>query len=177
MAEDSVPWEVRLLQAYCKNDDSLESLGYAKQSVLAGAWYVACGSHGSLPADVCLCGVGRVEEGLIRQWVEYYLSQVRTETVWDALSKDQQKAVLKEVNGHLSSCIFMVGYKVTLADIVLYYGLHRYLGGMSFIQKAQYPHVCRWFDQVQHFPDVRPFSLPLIVFHKNPQLLTSSVGL
>lgn len=29
--------------------------------------------------------------------------------------------------------------------------------------------------QVQHFPEVRPFSLPLLVFHKNPQLLSSTV--
>ncbi len=30
--EDStVPWEVRLLQAYCKSDDSLESVSMTKQ--------------------------------------------------------------------------------------------------------------------------------------------------
>ncbi len=73
-------------------------MSYAKRSVLAGAWYVACG--GSKPAgDVCLCGDGKLEEGLIRQWVEYYISRIRTETVWDALSKDQQKTVLEVSDG------------------------------------------------------------------------------
>ena len=65
---------------------------------------MARGSHRSLPEEVCLCGVGRVEEGLIRQWVEYYLSQVRTETVWDALNKDQQKAVLKVSGVYVRHC-------------------------------------------------------------------------
>lgn len=172
--EDSVPWEVRLLQSYCRSNDSLDSLSYAKRSVLAGGWYVASQTAYSHP-EACLCGEGRVEESEIRQWIEFYLARIRTETVWDTLSKDQQRAVLEELNDYLSHCIFLVGYKLTLADILLYYGLHKYLGGMSFIQKAQYPHVCRWFDQVQHFPEVRPFSLPLLVFHKNPKLLTATV--
>ena len=111
----------------------------------------------------------------------------------------------QELNRHLSSCIYLVGYKLTLADMVLYYGLHKYLvsfvqilcwtidslicydllhsesncqlasfdfvvnnsfivehsryitlgvlsdlmqARMSFTQKAQCPHVCRWFDHV-----------------------------
>ena len=32
---------------------------------------------------------------MVRQWVEYYLARVRTETVWDALSKEQLKSVLE----------------------------------------------------------------------------------
>ncbi len=80
-------------------------LSYAKQSVLAGAWYVACGSSNPAVGDVCLCGEGWLEEGLIRQWVEYYLRRVRTETVWDALSKDQQRAVL-EVSVELLAFFF-----------------------------------------------------------------------
>ncbi|CAI8025554.1 Histone acetyltransferase KAT8 [Geodia barretti] len=37
--------------------------------------------------------------------------------------------------------------------------------------KALYVHVCCWFDQVHHFPELRPFSLPEVVFHKTPDML------
>lgn len=69
-------------------------LGYARRSVLAGGWYLA--SHASTThPEVCLCGEGRVERHMVRQWVEYYLTRVRTETVWDALSREQLKSVLE----------------------------------------------------------------------------------
>lgn len=69
-------------------------LGYAKKSVLAGAWFV-CSQTPPLSADVCLRGEGRLEEGLVRQWVEFYLVRVRMETPWDTLSKDQLHLVLE----------------------------------------------------------------------------------
>ena len=34
---------------------------------------------------------------------------------------------VQELNQHLANRIFMIGYKLCLADILLYYGLHKYL--------------------------------------------------
>lgn len=68
-------------------------LSYAKKSVLAGAWYIAAQSP--LSHGLCLCGEGRVEEGVVRQWVEYYMSKIRTETRWDTLNRDQLLTILK----------------------------------------------------------------------------------
>lgn len=45
--------------------------------------------------EVCLRGEGRLEEGLVRQWVEFYLVRIRMETPWDTLSKDQLQSVLE----------------------------------------------------------------------------------
>ena len=32
---------------------------------------------------------------MVRQWVEYYLTRIRTETVWDALTREQLRSVLE----------------------------------------------------------------------------------
>ncbi len=45
--------------------------------------------------DVCLCGEGRTQEAVVRQWVEFYLVRVKMETPWDVLSKDCLHAVLE----------------------------------------------------------------------------------
>ena len=33
----------------------------------------------------------------------------------------------QDLNCHLSGRVFLTGYKLSLADILLYYGLHRYM--------------------------------------------------
>ena len=73
---------------------SLVQLGYARRSVLASTGYLS--SHTSHPnPDVCLCGEGRVGESVVRQWVEFYLSRVRTDSQWDALPRDKLYSVLE----------------------------------------------------------------------------------
>ena len=73
---------------------SLIQLGYARRSVLASTWYLS--SHTSHPnPDVCLCGEERVGESVVRQWVEFYLSRVRTDSQWDSLSRDKPHSVLE----------------------------------------------------------------------------------
>lgn len=72
----------------------LVQLGYAKQSPLAGLWYIASQTP-STHDEVCLCGEGRVGEYVVRQWVEYYLTKIRTETQWDAISHDQLREVME----------------------------------------------------------------------------------
>ena len=69
-------------------------LGYARQSVLAASWFVSSHSPHAHP-DVCLCGEGRVGRSLVRQWVEFYTSRVRTESQWDTLSREKLASVLQ----------------------------------------------------------------------------------
>ena len=76
------------------NNFCLLQLGYAKQSVLAGAWFVATQTT-SQHADVCLCGEGRVGQCMVRQWVEFYIARIRSETPWDSITNDQLKTVLE----------------------------------------------------------------------------------
>jgi len=77
-------------------------LGYAKKSVLAGSWFLS--RQATLARnDVCLCGEGRIEESLVRQWIEYYLVRIRMETSWDSLSGEQLKTVLKVSRVHYRS--------------------------------------------------------------------------
>lgn len=68
--------------------------------MLAGAWLLSRQTPPTFP-DVCLCGEGRSEEAMVRQWVEFYLVRVKMETPWDTLNKDQLQAVL-EVRVHIA---------------------------------------------------------------------------
>ena len=65
--------------------------------MLASAWYIARQAT-PLHPEVCLCGERVGERCVVRQWVEYYVSRIRKETQWDALSRDELQAVL-EVGG------------------------------------------------------------------------------
>ena len=79
---------------------SLAQLGYARQSVLAAAWFVASETPPSLlPEDVCLCGEGRVGGCVVRQWAEFYAVRVRKDNTFDSLSRDAIRSVL-EVKCH-----------------------------------------------------------------------------
>ena len=39
----------------------------------------------------------------------------------------------QDLNCHLSGRVFLTGYKLSLADILLYYGLHRYMVSSVFL--------------------------------------------
>lgn len=164
--EDSV-WEAQFLKAYCNSAASLDHLSYARNSVLACTWFVAKSSKEASR----LCGENPIDQAHIRQWIEYYVTKIRTENKWDTLSRDEVVAVLKDLNRIFAPKVYLVNDRLSLADIILYYGLHRYMQTMAFSQKAEFVHVSRWFDQVQHCSGVKPTLWAEVVFHKKPELL------
>lgn len=166
MEEESV-WEAQFLKVYCNSTASLEHLSYALHSVLACTWFVAKSSKDASR----LCGESPIDQANVRQWLDYYATKIRTENKWDTLSRDQLHTVLQELNRILMSKVYLVNNRLSLADIILYYGLHRYMLTMTFSQKAEFVHVSRWFDQVQHCCGVRPTLWAEVVFHKKPELL------
>lgn len=62
--------------------------------------------------------------------------------------------------------MYLAGHNFTLADILLYYGLHRVMVELSVQDKERYLNVSRWFCHVQHRPGVRQH-LARVVFVKN----------
>ncbi|XP_064625322.1 eukaryotic translation elongation factor 1 epsilon-1-like [Lineus longissimus] len=109
-----------------------------------------------------LLGSSIEEEAAISQWIEYRLTQV------DRSSKEQDVlVVLKELNDYLGDKVYLVGHRLSLADILLYYGMHSIMSNLTFYDKEKYMNLSRWFDQVQHIEGVRPHDLPLVVFQKS----------
>ncbi|XP_032505304.1 eukaryotic translation elongation factor 1 epsilon-1 isoform X2 [Phocoena sinus] len=70
-----------------------------------------------------LLGSTAEEKAVVQQWLEYRVTQVDGHS-----SKDDIRTVLKDLNSYLEDKVYLTGYNFTLADILLYYGLHRFIG-------------------------------------------------
>nr|XP_022318662.1 eukaryotic translation elongation factor 1 epsilon-1-like [Crassostrea virginica] len=108
-----------------------------------------------------LKGTSTEERAAIDQWLEYRVTQVDK-----SLQEKDVTNVLKETNEYLSHHVYFVGYQPTLADIILYLGLHRIFEELTFVEKQKYIHVCRWFSNMQSlFAD--KMSKKHVVFQRN----------
>ncbi|XP_066272407.1 eukaryotic translation elongation factor 1 epsilon-1-like isoform X1 [Branchiostoma lanceolatum] len=108
-----------------------------------------------------LLGTTPEEQAEIAQWLEY-----RVTVVDRSLEKKDVQAMLKELNSYLLDKVYFLGFHLSLADLVMYHGLHPAMGQLSFYEKQQYQNVSRWFDQIQHYPGVQQH-LPQLVFLRN----------
>ncbi|XP_013789555.1 eukaryotic translation elongation factor 1 epsilon-1-like [Limulus polyphemus] len=116
-----------------------------------------------------LLGTNIEESSLINQWLEYrtvYINQVH--------QKSDMVRVLEDLDLVLQKKVYFVGNRLTLADISIYYGLHRIFVSLTFQEKEKYLHLSRWFNQVQHVPEVRQ-TLPVVVFSKSRLYKTTTL--
>ncbi|XP_018415845.1 PREDICTED: eukaryotic translation elongation factor 1 epsilon-1 [Nanorana parkeri] len=108
-----------------------------------------------------LLGVSAEEKAIVQQWLEYRITRI------DRLSsKEDVRNLLKDLNMYLEDKVYMAGNKITLADIIIYYGLHPVIADLSVQEKETCINVSRWFSHIQHFPGVRQH-FPSLVFIKN----------
>ncbi|XP_078694513.1 eukaryotic translation elongation factor 1 epsilon-1-like [Branchiostoma floridae x Branchiostoma belcheri] len=114
-----------------------------------------------------LLGTTPEDQAEIAQWLEY-----RVTVVDRSVEKKDAQAILKELNSYLLDKVYFLGFHFSLADLIMYHGLHPVMCQLSFFEKQQYQNVSRWFDQVQHYPGVQQH-LPQLVFLRNT-LYTSS---
>ncbi|KAM9308835.1 eukaryotic translation elongation factor 1 epsilon-1 [Gastrophryne carolinensis] len=108
-----------------------------------------------------LLGVSLEEKAIVQQWLEYRITRIDQSS-----SKDDVRNILKDLNLYLEDKVYMAGNKITLADILIYYGLHPIIAELSIQEKESYINVSRWFCHIQHCPGVRQ-SFPSLVFIKN----------
>ncbi|XP_071444312.1 eukaryotic translation elongation factor 1 epsilon-1 isoform X2 [Hetaerina americana] len=89
-------------------------------------------------------GASLVEEAEIRQWLEFAL-------ILFNLSNNGlvRRTMFKVLNEALSSRTFLVGNRITVADVMMYQTLHSYLMDMSYGEKEQLMHLGRWFNFIQ----------------------------
>ncbi|XP_017285310.1 eukaryotic translation elongation factor 1 epsilon-1 [Kryptolebias marmoratus] len=94
---------------------------------------------------------------VVQQWLEYRLTRL------DIYTKEDIKTVLKDLNLYLQDKVFLAGNHVTLADILIYYGLHPIIVDLAVQEKEEYVNVTRWFDHIQHHPGIRHHLPPVVV--------------
>ncbi|MFT7816047.1 hypothetical protein Z043-119942 [Arapaima gigas] len=106
--------------------------------------------------------LGRTAEqrAVVRQWLEYRVTQL------DDCPKEDIKTVLKELNQYLEDKVYFAGDDFTLADTLVYYGIHHIMADLSVQEKEKHLNLARWFDHVQHYPGIRQH-LPLVVVLRN----------
>ncbi|KAL6091426.1 hypothetical protein STEG23_012590 [Scotinomys teguina] len=101
------------------------------------------------------------EKAIVQQWLEYRITRVDGHS-----SKEDTHSLLKDLNSYLEDKVYLAGYNFTLAGILLYYGLHRFIVDLTVEEKEKYLNVSRWFCHIQHYPDIRQH-LCSVVFIKN----------
>ena len=60
--------------------------------------------------------------------------------------------IVKHLNQHLESRMFLVGHSITAADIAVLVHIISYFQALPDYEKLQAPHTFRWLDHVQHLP-------------------------
>uniref|UniRef100_A0A4W5JRR9 Eukaryotic translation elongation factor 1 epsilon 1 n=1 Tax=Hucho hucho TaxID=62062 RepID=A0A4W5JRR9_9TELE len=81
---------------------------------------------------------------LVQQWLEYRLTKVA------GCHKDDIKTILKDLNSYLEDKVNLAGNQFTLADTLMYYGIHHIIVDLAVQEKEKHMNVTRWFDHVQH---------------------------
>ncbi|XP_062841595.1 eukaryotic translation elongation factor 1 epsilon-1 [Trichomycterus rosablanca] len=104
-----------------------------------------------------LLGNSPEERAVVQQWLEYRVTRV------DNASKDEVKVILKELNQYLEDKVYMAGNRFTLADALMYYGIHSIIMELTVQDKEKYLNVTRWFDHIQYYPGVRHHLPPVVV--------------
>ncbi|XP_024229985.1 eukaryotic translation elongation factor 1 epsilon-1 [Oncorhynchus tshawytscha] len=104
-----------------------------------------------------LLGGSAEHKALVQQWLEYRLTKV------DGCHKDDIKTILKDLNSYLEDKVYLAGNQFTLADTLMYYGIHHIIVDLVIQEKEKHMNVTRWFDYVQHYTGVRHHVPPVVV--------------
>ncbi|XP_036377900.1 eukaryotic translation elongation factor 1 epsilon-1 [Megalops cyprinoides] len=107
-----------------------------------------------------LLGGSAEQRAVVQQWLEYRVTKL------DNCPKEEIKTVLQDLNQYLEDKVYMAGDTFTLADTLMYYGIHHMMVDLAIQEKEKHANVSRWFDHVQHYPGVR-HHLPLVVVLRN----------
>ncbi|KAG7526571.1 Eukaryotic translation elongation factor 1 epsilon-1 [Solea senegalensis] len=104
-----------------------------------------------------LLGNSAESRAVVQQWLEYRVTRL------NGCAKDDVKTILKELNLYLQDITYLAGKQFTLADILMYYGIHPLIVDLTVLEKEQHVNVTRWFDHIQHYPGIRRHLPPVAV--------------
>jgi aminoacyl tRNA synthase complex-interacting multifunctional protein 1 len=102
-----------------------------------------------------LLGNSDAEKKDVDAWVEHH-----DENILALLQKDPKKAnqALHKENKSLVPRVFLVSNHLTLADLVFFVTVHPIMSQWSDKDRVIFSSVTRWFDHIQHLPEVRKAS-------------------
>ncbi|KAL9980527.1 hypothetical protein ACROYT_G009127 [Oculina patagonica] len=136
------------------------SLTLSSGQTVTGVRTVA--SYLSMISKQTLLGTSPLERAQVDQWLEYW--QIQLESYMN--DGTLLRGALKDLDKFMSRTVYLVGFQLTLADIMLYYALHPVMTELSIQEKEQLVNLSRWFNQVQCYPGVRQY-LPEVSFLRN----------
>jgi translation elongation factor 1 epsilon-1 len=73
------------------------------------------------------------EKAIVHQWLEYRVTRVDGHS-----NKEHIHTLLKDLNSYLEDKVYLTGNNFTLADILLYYGLHRFIVSILIVLLFSY---------------------------------------
>ncbi|XP_028288891.1 eukaryotic translation elongation factor 1 epsilon-1 [Parambassis ranga] len=107
-----------------------------------------------------LLGDTAESRAVVHQWLEYSVTKL------DSYTKEDIKIILKDLSLYLLDKVYLAGNQFTVADTLMYYGIHPVMVDLTIQEKERYVTVTRWFDHIQHHPGVRQ-RLPPVLIHRN----------
>lgn len=132
--------------------------------------------------DTDLYGVSFFDSGLVDAWIDFAAHEVELPaTLWvypvfgylphNAAVTEKAKAdlgaALETLDAHLADKTYLVGEKVTLADITVASALvYPYKIVMSPEYRSQYPHVLRWFLTIVNQPQFKDVAGEVVLAEK-----------
>uniref|UniRef100_V9LH44 Eukaryotic translation elongation factor 1 epsilon-1-like protein n=1 Tax=Callorhinchus milii TaxID=7868 RepID=V9LH44_CALMI len=144
----------------CQGDSGVPVLQTNNGPGLVGLTTIA--SHlAKLAQRAELLGTTPEESAVVQQWLEYRVTQVDRCT-----SQEDTRTILKDLNRYLEDKVYLAGNGFTLADILVYNGLHPIVTRLTHEDREKYLNVSRWFNHIQHYPGVRQH-FDAIIFMKN----------
>ncbi|XP_030875630.1 eukaryotic translation elongation factor 1 epsilon-1 isoform X2 [Leptonychotes weddellii] len=112
-----------------------------------------------------LLGSTAEEKAIVQQWLEYRVTRVDGHS-----NKDDIRTLLKDLNSYLEDKVYLTGYNFTLADILLYYGLHRFINTEKPRGSRREMTQDLWQDDIES-KDMRTEALILAEVHRATALL------
>ncbi|XP_020385235.1 eukaryotic translation elongation factor 1 epsilon-1 [Rhincodon typus] len=158
--EKTLGLRTRSKLGYRKGDSSVPVLQTNNSSGLVGLTTIA--SHlVKVAKKEALLGNTAEKSAIVQQWLEYRITRIDS-----CNSQEDRRMTLKELNCYLEDKVYLAGNSLTLADIMVYNGLHPIVAELNHEERERYVNVSRWFDHIQHYPGVRQHTAA-VVFMKN----------
>ncbi|KAM3593566.1 uncharacterized protein V6R79_015614 [Siganus canaliculatus] len=107
-----------------------------------------------------LLGDSAESRAVVHQWLEHRVTKL------DGCKKEDVKTILKDLNLYLEDKVYLAGNQFTLADTMMYFGIHPLMVELAVQEREQYVNVTRWFDHIQHYPGIR-HHLPHVAVLRN----------
>uniref|UniRef100_A0A8C4T537 Eukaryotic translation elongation factor 1 epsilon 1 n=1 Tax=Erpetoichthys calabaricus TaxID=27687 RepID=A0A8C4T537_ERPCA len=108
-----------------------------------------------------LLGRTREESAVVQQWLEYRIVQLGAPG-----AKEESRSTLRDLNEYLEDKVYFGGDFLSLADILMYYGLHSCMVDLTVQDREKFVNVSRWFSHIQQLPNVQQH-LPRVHIMKN----------